>query len=913
MENKTPSRSRRVWFYSLRARLILAVIIITLFAMALAAYFTARTIKREINANTIREIDATLSTCNLFLNNELTALKAATQSIAKDNTCRTTLRLGVAPQLQEHISTLRRNYQLSFLAITDPDGKLLAFSPSAEKPDLPVMLSNHPLSSQALQGKRLAAFHLEETDFLKSHLNAQLKTDGDNPLLLFESAAPIKIRDHLIGSVLSGVLINENMALIQKMRKTAKSEKLVLAVGQQVLLHYCRGKTNFQPFQGLIDYDRDSSQAPELQPIFCPIAKDNNYFGYHFIENYQNQRFAAIITLVNADKKIAQLNTAMIHMGVIFGGALLLAIFLAFIVSNSIAKPIEQLSNAMKKLASGNLETRVYNSRQDEIGTLSQGFNLMAIKIDRQVETLTNEISRRHETEKELAAEKEHLSVTLASIADGVIAVNEQKQILFMNPAAEKISGWHADQVKGKTLADIFTLVDKNGNPEDKPLKNYYEGSYDSELPDNKQNMVVGDARLQTHKGDIRLISHTSAPILSGKTVQGTVVVFRDITEKQALQNELSKGQKLESLGVLAGGLAHDFNNLLTAIMGNVSLAMLTGNSEDKSFKFLQSAESATLRARDITQQLLTFAKGGAPVKELASIEEIIHESADFSLRGSNCKCRFLFAQELSSTEIDKGQFSQVINNLIINATHAMPEGGIITINGENITLSDNPPASLSPGDYLKITIQDQGSGIPEEIKEKIFDPFFTTKEQGSGLGLASSYTIIKNHGGHIQISETSSQGTSFTIFLPASTKKPVIKQDSTIATCKGSGQILLLDDEEMILETTSWILEHLGYKVDPVNDGAAALTAYRHSLEQNRPYDLLIFDLTIPGGMGGIETLKKILELNPKARAIVSSGYSNDPAMANFTDYGFIDCIAKPYTVGKLSEVLNRCHRGQN
>ncbi|MEA3332058.1 MAG: ATP-binding protein [Pseudomonadota bacterium] len=910
MNNKAPTKSRRIWFYSLRARLILAVIIITLFAMTLAAYFTARTIKQEINANTIHEIGATLSTCNLFLENKLAALNATTQSIARDNTCRTTLRLNVVPQLQEHISDLRRNHQLSFLAVTDPDGKLLAFSPAAEKNGLQVSLANHPITNRALTGQSPTAFHLEETDFLKSRLQAQLKTNDFKPLLLFESAAPIKIRDRQIGSVLSGVLINENMALIQKMQEAAKSEKLVLVVGQQILLHCCLGKTEAQPFQGLIDYHLDSSLAPKLQPIFCPISKNNNYFGYHFIENSQNQRFAAIVTLVNANKKIDLLNTAMTHMGVIFGGALLLAIFLAFIVSNSIAKPIEQLSNAMKKLATGHLETRVSDPRDDEIGALSRGFNLMATKINRQVKTLTNEISRRHETEKELAAEKEHLNVTLASIADGVIAVNKQKQILFMNPAAEKISGWRADQVKGQTLADIFTLVDKNGNPEDKPLKEYHKESYDSELPNNKQTMVIDDARLQTHKGDIRLISHSSAPILSGKTVQGTVVVFRDTTEKRALQNEISKGQKLESLGILAGGLAHDFNNLLTAIMGNISLAMLTGDPEAKTLKFLQSAESASLRARDITQQLLTFAKGGAPVKELTSIEEIIRESATFSLRGSNCKCRFLFSPELQNTEIDKGQFSQVINNLTINATHAMPEGGTITISGENITLTDNQPATLSQGDYLKITIQDQGSGIPEDIKEKIFDPFFTTKEQGSGLGLASSYTIIKNHGGHIQVSETSPRGTSFTIYLAASKRNPILKQDSTISTFKGSGRILLLDDEEMIRETASRVLEHLGYEVEQVNEGKAALTAYRHSLEQNHPFELLIFDLTIPGGMGGIETLKKILVLNPKARAIVSSGYSNDPVMANFADYGFIDHIAKPYTVGKLSEVLIRCKR---
>ncbi|MCD6293018.1 MAG: response regulator, partial [Deltaproteobacteria bacterium] len=771
-------------------------------------------------------------------------------------------------------------------------------------------LSNHPIIRRALTGEALASFHLEKNPFLKRELSNLLKTDKVEALLLFEAAAPIQIRGHLIGTILSGVLINKNEKLIQEMQETTKSDKLVLVVGQQILIHSGSKINQIRPFQGLIDYKLNHLQPRKLQHFCCSLSKKNYYFGYNFINNSNKQKFAAIITLVNTDKKMAQLNSAMIHMAAIFGGALLLAIFLALLTSNSIAKPIEQLSHAMKKLASGHLETRVPvpSSREDEISTLNRGFNLMAAELKLQVETLTDEISRRHKTEKELAKEKERLSVTLDSIADGVITVDEQQLILFINPAAEKISGWLAEQAKGKTLADVFTLVDKSGNAENSPPQVYHSDGVQDKSPDNNPSTIVNDARLLTKTGEIHLISHSWAPIISGETVQGTVVVFRDITERRALQKEISKGQKLESLGVLAGGLAHDFNNLLTAIMGNISLAMLKGNPEDKTFKFLQSAESASLRARDITQQLLSFAKGGAPVKELASIEEIIRESADFSLRGSNCKCRFLFSPELQNAEIDKGQFSQVINNLIINATHAMPDGGTITINGENLTLGNNQETTMNPGNYLKITIRDQGSGIPEKIKEKIFDPFFTTKAQGSGLGLASSYSIIKNHGGHIQLTETSSQGTSFTIYLPASTKKPAPKQDSIITLFKGSGRILLMDDEEIIRDTGSQMLEYLGYVVDSVNDGEAALAAYRNSLEQDRPYTLLIFDLTIPGSMGGIETLKKILQLNPKARALVSSGYSNDPAMANFTNYGFIDCISKPYSIEKLTAVLSRC-----
>ena len=250
-----------------------------------------------------------------------------------------------------------------------------------------------------------------------------------------------------------------------------------------------------------------------------------------------------------------------------------------------------------------------------------------------------------------------------------------------------------------------------------------------------------------------------------------------------------------------------------------------------------------------------------------------------------------------------------MINNLIINATQAMPEGGVISIEAVNLNADQSPRPGLEPGNYLHITVTDQGHGIPEKVKDKIFDPFFTTKDKGSGLGLASSYSIIKNHNGHIGIAETSSQGTVFDIYLPATEKRAAVATGAQVSRLhRGAGRILLLDDEELICQATSQILKHLGYETDSFNEGEAAVAAFAQARNGGRPYDLLIFDLTIPGGMGGIETLKRILELDPKARAVVSSGYANDPVMAFFQDYGFIDRIAKPYSVSRISEVLDRC-----
>lgn len=905
---KKNSPQRRFQIYSLRLRLILAVVCVTFFSMGLTAYFSSRTIKNEINGSCAREIDTSLATCNLFLKHRLESLETTTQGFARDNICRTTLHFEVLPQLQEHIAELCAYHKLSFLAVTAADGRLVAFAPAFEADAPPLTLADHPLTQAALKGEKCAAFNQEEIGFLKDELENKLQKRDHEPLLLIESAAPIKIRNQLIGTVLSGIMLNENQAILQEMRTVSQNDGLILLVGQQMILHNLNkitsADTSTHAFQVPIDYRRADPQSLGLSSLHCPSADKNYYLGYSFISNLLNRKIGVLVTLVNADKKMAQFNAGILHMGAIFGGTLLLAIILAIIIANSIARPIEQLSLAMKELGRGNLATQVKISRPDEIGALSLGFNRMATLINQQFEKLTDEIAQRQKTEMELAAEKRHLSVTLTSIADGVIAVDEQKKILFMNPAAEKITGRDAAAATGKPLAEILTLINQSGEPE----TDIFDGRSKA-TPQKNQPITAQDTHLQTKDGDVRLISHTAAPIVNHGVILGMVVVFRDITERRALQNELNKGQKLESLGILAGGLAHDFNNLLTAIMGNISLAMLKINAKTEILKYLQSAESAALRARDITQQLLTFSRGGAPVKELAAIEGIIRESADFCLRGSNCKCRFFFAPGLSNAEIDKGQFSQVIHNLIINATQAMPQGGIIDISAENMALTDQRPAALPSGNYLKITIADQGSGIPENIREKIFDPFFTTKKKGSGLGLASSYTIIKNHGGHILIAKTSTQGTSFAVYLPAASGKIALPANPARTFFKGHGRILLLDDEDMLRETATAILKYLGYEVDPVADGSAAITAYKRSLEQNQPYALLIFDLTIPGGLGGTETLRQILTLNPRARAIVSSGYSNDPVMADFADYGFIDRIAKPYTVAKLTEVLQRCN----
>lgn len=389
------------------------------------------------------------------------------------------------------------------------------------------------------------------------------------------------------------------------------------------------------------------------------------------------------------------------------------------------------------------------------------------------------------------------------------------------------------------------------------------------------------------------------------------LVVIRDITGRKKQEEELIKSSKLESLSLLAGSIAHDFNNFLAGIMGNVSLARSIVSPGDKIYPLLASLEKASLKAKNLTQQLLTFAKGGAPIKHTTSIAGLIRDSAVFALSGANVRCDFSIADDLSPVEVDAGQITQVIHNLIINAKQAMPEGGLIKVSAENATVGakDNLPAK--DGKYIKITIQDTGIGIPEKDILKIFDPYFTTKEGGSGLGLAASYSIIRNHGGHIAVASAVGAGTTFTIHLPVSQKEFIHKKDVEEQPISGEGRVLVMDDEEFIRDVAGRMLTVLGYEVDFAVNGDEAIGLYRKAKDSGRSFDAVIMDLTIPGGMGGKETIQKLFEIDPNVKAIVSSGYSDDAIMSDYRKYNFRGVITKPYRIEELSRTVRRVIAG--
>jgi CheY-like chemotaxis protein len=341
--------------------------------------------------------------------------------------------------------------------------------------------------------------------------------------------------------------------------------------------------------------------------------------------------------------------------------------------------------------------------------------------------------------------------------------------------------------------------------------------------------------------------------------------------------------------------------------MGNISLAKVVAEPATKAFDRLVDAEKACERATGLTQQLLTFSRGGAPVKKTASIVQIITDSAGFMLRGSNVKCEFTLQKDLWAADVDEGQMGQVINNLVINADQAMPDGGVISVSAENVTITASDLLPLPAGRYILIAIQDQGEGISPQNLAKIFDPYFTTKERGSGLGLATVYSIIKRHQGHLEVESTEGAGTVFRLYLPASDKEiePVQQTGTETNSRDGFGRILVMDDEEIIREIAREILHHLGYEVEVCGDGKSALALYREALNSGHRFDAVIMDLTIQGGMGGKETMKALLDIDPAVKGIVSSGYNNDPILAHFREFGFSGVVSKPYTVRELQETL--------
>src|SRR5438309_2758878 len=520
---------------------------------------------------------------------------------------------------------------------------------------------------------------------------------------------------------------------------------------------------------------------------------------------------------------------------------------------------------------------------------------------------MVRDVTERKRFEQQIAAEKESLAVTLRAIGDGVITTDVNGKVIMLNSEAEKLTGWNSKEAIGQPLKSVFDVtVDLAAQA--KVQKSGYRSEAQSILLNLPENVT-----LTSRDGSEHVIEQVASPIRDNKNeIAGVVLVFRDITARQRAEAERRKAETLEQLGLLAGGIAHDFHNLLTAIIGNISLASVLLPPDAEMAERLDDAKNASLRARDLAQQLLTFARGGAPIKKAASLGKLIQDTVSFSLRGTHSLSEFHFGPDLWSAEIDPWQISQVIGNLVVNADQAMPNGGILKVACDNFCYdtSDAVIPDLIPGDYVRVRIRDEGVGIPEKYVKRIFDPYFTTKPKGNGLGLATAYSIIKNHNGLMTVESQVHVGTTFTIYLPAA---PAEEQEVAVEApqkltraMSGTGRVLVVDDEDAIRDLVEFTLTRLGYEVSQAETALQGVELYQEKLRAGKRFDLVILDLTLPGGMGGKEALKKLLEIDPTVNAIVSSGYATDATMSRYQDFGFHGVIAKPYEAAELGKIVH-------
>jgi two-component system, cell cycle sensor histidine kinase and response regulator CckA len=462
------------------------------------------------------------------------------------------------------------------------------------------------------------------------------------------------------------------------------------------------------------------------------------------------------------------------------------------------------------------------------------------------------------------------------------------------NPEFARIHGF-------KRVEDLLGARPGEFLPFKGPNKGLYRRWIESGYP-----ILSGETSESSPDGSPRFLENTLIGIVNNGRLIGFWLAKRDISSRRDIHADELRAQKLESLGLLAGGIAHDFNNILTAVLGNLDLARMLCLQDENIRSRLDEAQRAAFRARDLTTQLTTFSKGGVPVKKRCKLGPILKEAAGFALTGSNTALSSSIPDNLGAVHADEGQIGQVINNIVLNACQAMPEGGEVFLSAQDVLLGPDDAVPLSDGPYVRISIADTGPGIPETYLGRVFDPYFTTKTKGTGLGLATSYAIVKKHGGHIEVESRVGVGTTFHIFIPSSTDCPAEPKAERREPLRGAGRILVMDDQPEVLAVVVDLLRHMGYETASAQHGEQAVRLYREALDAGAPFDVVIMDLTAPGAMGAKATVPKLLKINPNVKAVVGSGYSDDPALRRFREYGFSAVVTKPYSVAELHKTLH-------
>lgn len=504
------------------------------------------------------------------------------------------------------------------------------------------------------------------------------------------------------------------------------------------------------------------------------------------------------------------------------------------------------------------------------------------------------DITERKEQEEYLRFQ----SQIITNLAEGVCLVNiDSGLIVFTNPAFEKMFGYNTGEMIGLDVSLLNAPTEKSPEETKKEILNIITET--REFHGEVYNIRKDGTPFWTY-GNVSLFNHPKY----GKVLAS---VQTDITKQKELEEDKLRALKIESISLLAGGIAHDFNNILSAILGNVNLIQLKIQNEPSLVKMLDLIEKSVKKANSLTKQLLTFSKGGTPIKETESIISIVEESAKFILHGSKSKYHLETIGKIPPVEVDEGQMNQVINNLLLNAADSMKNGGIIEIIIDTMEASESPHIQAESGRFVRIRIQDHGVGISKENQLQIFNPYFSTKIGGNGLGLATCYSIITNHNGFITFKSELGVGTEFSVFLPASLNKVKKKPKISKETPSFSGKVLVIEDDVAIQTTLSKMLTQLGFEVTVVSTGTSGVHMFQESVDKKQPYSLIICDLTIPGDIGGKESMRRILEIDSQAIGIVSSGYSQDPVLAHFEKYGFKGILNKPYTFDHLKELLTK------
>ncbi|MCK5682500.1 response regulator [bacterium] len=581
---------------------------------------------------------------------------------------------------------------------------------------------------------------------------------------------------------------------------------------------------------------------------------------------------------------------------------IIVLMFVSFIIGKTISKPLKAVSDALQKLGEGTFDYQIKMIKNDEFENVIHSFNSMAEKLQNStttIEHLEKEIAEKVLAKKAFKKEKEKSEQYLHMAGVMFIGLDRNGFITLANEKACEILETKEEDIIGKNWFDNFLPEDNNTT-----IKKVFNQIMETDnlIHEYYENPVI------SKKGNEKIIAwHNTALYDNDANKIGMLCVGEDRTLRKKLEHEIIQTQKMNAVGTLAGGIAHDFNNILSIILGYSSFGLSMIDEDDRLYKSLSNINNGAIKAKDLTQQLLTFAKGGEPIKKIIAVNNLVKSSADFAISGSNSKCKYEFEPDTWNVEIDEGQMNQVIGNLVINAAQAMPDGGTITLKTENIEILESSLPNLEPGKYVKLCLQDEGTGISEQHLSRIFEPYFSTKQSGSGLGLATTYSIVKKHGGHIKVESIIEKGTRFIIHIPASLKKAVNNEKQIEKKHSGTGRVLIMDDEKMILDMLSVMLKSLGYRTSIVVDGNKAIKMYQKAFQAGDPFDIVILDLTIPGGMGGAKTIPMLKKIDSSAKFVVSSGYSTDPVMANFETYGFSDVMPKPFSKKQLVDLLER------